>query len=344
MLRRILVPLDRSPLAEQALGRAIAIAAASHAGLDVVLVHQPLSVEGVNGEPWDRDQFRVEQDYLSGVVAEIESADSIPTTYAVLRGDVVNALCKRVLESDIDLVVMTSHGRTGFSRAWLGSVADGLLRHSSAPLLMLPTERHQAGRATAQPLFKKILVPFDGSELASEILSTVVDVARCGDARLTLLQVVRPVPIMTFDIDLATGFSSGMPFSNSPLITDPEATSQVVADATARLASVADRLRVNDGAVVETHVIVNSRIPQAITDFALQHGVDAIGMSTHGRGASRLLVGSVADKIIRGAGLPVLLRRPVGAEAGGVKCGVSGTQGNALYGLTAPDIAEIERA
>jgi nucleotide-binding universal stress UspA family protein len=51
---------------------------------------------------------------------------------------------------------------------------------------------------------------------------------------------------------------------------------------------------------------------EAIAEFARSHNIDCIAMTTHGRGASRLLLGSVADKVLRGSGVPVLLRRPVG--------------------------------
>jgi nucleotide-binding universal stress UspA family protein len=59
-------------------------------------------------------------------------------------------------------------------------------------------------------------------------------------------------------------------------------------------------------------VILSSRVAQAIIDFAGSHTIDAITMSTHGRGASRFLLGSVADKVLRGSGLPMLLHRPIG--------------------------------
>jgi len=62
---------------------------------------------------------------------------------------------------------------------------------------------------------------------------------------------------------------------------------------------------------VESFVIVASNVAHGIIDFALGHDIDAIAMSTHGRGASRLVLGSIADKVLRASGLPLLLHRPV---------------------------------
>jgi nucleotide-binding universal stress UspA family protein len=58
--------------------------------------------------------------------------------------------------------------------------------------------------------------------------------------------------------------------------------------------------------------VVESSVAHAIIAFASAHEVDVIAMSTHGRGASRLIIGSVADKVLRGSGLPILLHRPIG--------------------------------
>src|SRR3954470_4384973 len=137
MFTKILVPLDRSALAEQALGRAAAIARASHATIDVVLVHQPLPAAGWSDLPANADMWGDEHTYLETVARELSSGAGIPATHAMLRGNPVEMICMHAKDVRTDLIVMTSHGRTGLSRAWMGSVADGVLRHSSLPVLML---------------------------------------------------------------------------------------------------------------------------------------------------------------------------------------------------------------
>lgn len=305
MFSKLLVPLDRSPLAEQAIGHAAAIARASHAEIDFVLVDQPFPFGGFSDLPWKADKSTDDDSaYLEALAGDVSSGASVPVTHAVVRGESVEMICRRALDVGADLIVMTSHGRTGFSRAWLGSVADGLLRRSSIPVLMLRPIEGKSARASTPHPFKRVLVPLDGSALAMDILATASALARCSGARITLLRVVQPVPLITPD--------AGMPLVYPPLIEDEAATARLEDEAKQQLVELAQRFGEPGGVEIDSHVVVAGRVAQAIIDFAESHDVDLIAMSTHGRGASRLFVGSVADKVLRASGLPILLRRPVG--------------------------------
>lgn len=303
MFRKLLVPLDRSSLAEQALSPAAAIARASHAEMDLVLVHQPVPFVGFADVPWNSAQAMDEEKYLESIAGELMRGGSISATHAVLRGDVVEMISARAHDVGAELIVMTSHGRTGFSRAWVGSVADGVLRHSAIPVLIMRPVETEMDRRAAHHLFQKIVVPLDGSVLASEILSSAAAVARCSKGRLVLIRIVQPVPLFVPD--------AGIAFVYPPVIQDEDATRFVAEEAKQDLAETAHTLKDLGVTNVETHVIIASNVPRAIIDFAADHGVDAIAMSTHGRGASRLLVGSVADKLLRASGVPILLKRPI---------------------------------
>jgi nucleotide-binding universal stress UspA family protein len=304
MFRKLVVPLDRSPLAEQAVGQAAALARASHAEIDLVLVHQPLPFAGFNDEPWNAEQLNDEEKYLKWIASELASGASLTTTHAVVRGEAVDSICRRAWDVDADLIVMTSHGRTGLSRAWLGSVADGVLRHSAIPVLMLRPVETKTDRLVAHHLFKHVLVPLDGSALAGDILSSASALARSSAARLTLLRIVPPVPLLMVDVDMA--------FAYPPFVEDDDATAHLVEEASQQLDEVSRRLADETGVAVDTHVVVAGHIAQAIIDFASGHAVDVIAMSTHGRGASRFLLGSIADKVLRGSSLPMLVQRPIG--------------------------------
>jgi len=304
MFRKVLVPLDRSALAEQAIGQAAAIARASHAELDLVMVHEPLSFAGFSDEPWNANQWDDDHKYLERIVDELASGASITATHTLLRGDATQLICQRAWDIDADLIVMTSHGRTGFSRAWMGSIADGVLRHSAVPVLMLRPVETPSDRFAAHRLFKHVLVPLDGSSLSADILASASSVARCSAAPITLLRVVQPVPLATIDVDMA--------YAASAFIPDDEATSRLVEEATRELDEVSRRLSDELGAEVGAHVIVAGQIARGILDFAAGHHADVIAMSTHGRGASRFLLGSVADKVLRASTLPMLLHRPMG--------------------------------
>jgi nucleotide-binding universal stress UspA family protein len=218
----------------------------------------------------------------------------------VLRGSASEMIRERVSTIGADLIVMTSHGRTGLSRTWLGSVAHEILRGSPAPVLMLRPNDRRKLRRFGEKLFKKVLVTLDGSPLAESILEPATDLARAFDARLILLRVVEPVPLVLPEVTLPASY----------LPRDESATAALVERATHELADVARRIVESGIARVESHVVVAERVANAIVEFARGMSPSVIAMSTHGRGASRLFLGSVADKVLRASNVPMLVRRP----------------------------------
>lgn len=307
MFKTLLVPLDGSALAEQALGQAAAIARASGAEIDLVTVHEQIAHDGYGEAPVDDRRWNDEHRYLETISAELASGGAIRVSHSMLTGDPEEMICRRTADIEADLIVMTSHGRTGFSRTWFGSVTDGLVRRAPAPLLILRPIAGDARRAAAaHHLFKRILVPLDGSTLAAEILPTVRELARCGNAAITLLGVVQPL--------LASAFEPASLVPYSILLRDGTVTSRLVEDATKELEDVSARLDPGGTLSVESHVVVAENVARGVIEFGRSHDVDLIAMSTHGRGTSRYFVGSVADKVLRASGLPMLLRRSVPAR------------------------------
>jgi nucleotide-binding universal stress UspA family protein len=303
MFNRILVPLDGSPLAEQALGRAIAIARASSAEIDITLVHQPFVFDGFADAPWIDQLENIERDYVSTINAEIRSGGLVRTTHAVLRGQPVDMICRRIEEMQADLVVMTTHARTGLNRAWLGSVADGIIRHATVPVLALRPVEGLSRQDASRRLFERVLIPVDGSTDSTEIFKAASSLGKCANARLTLLRVVEPIPLVSMEAGLPSGYM--------PALTDAPTTRRLAAEAKEQLTETARRLHEESGLTVEADVVVEPRIAPAILEFARKHDSDVVAMATHGRGVSRLLMGSVADKVMRGGNLPVLFYRPV---------------------------------
>jgi nucleotide-binding universal stress UspA family protein len=308
MFHRIVVPLDHSEFAEQALGQAAALVRASNGELDLILVHEPLPMGGFGDAPWRAEQWEDEERYLQSTAEELSAGTGVPVTCALLRGSRVETICKRAWESGAKLIVMTSHGRTGLSRFWLGSVADGVMRHSMTPVLMLRPSETKAARFAARQLFKHVLVPLDGSPLGDDALLSATPLAEASDARITLLRIVVPVPMVPTD--------PGLPLMYPYPIAAPDAdaTSTIAEEAKQLLAETARRLSEQSRVSVSTAVFVAESPARGIINFAQAHGVDVIAMSTHGRGASRLFLGSVADKVIRGSEVATLVHRPLGAR------------------------------
>ena len=300
MFSRILVPLDQSALAEQATATAAAIARASKADIGLVLAHEMAPYDGVLAASWRDAKTPEESRYVRTLTEELAKGANVAVDGYVATGKPVDVICRRAREIDADLIVMTSHGRTGLSRMWLGSVADGVIREAPVPVLMLrPTDETHHPHADA-PLFRRILVPLDGSTTSSAILAAAADMARAGGGTLMLARVITPIP------SVAASLGRSM---HPAAIVDDDATEQAVDIARAELADVARSLE-RDGLRVETDVVIGERVAHELLEMAKAKSADLIAMTTNGRGASRLVVGSVADKILRASHLPLLLLHP----------------------------------
>ncbi len=305
MYRSILVPLDGSPYGEFAVPVAEGIAERTGARLHLVHVHVPLATAGsVRGAPvraygeWDMDAKEQEAQYLSSLSERVLQRPGIAAERDLLEGSVVETLTSFAAESAADLIVMTTHGRGPLARAWLGSVADGLARHATVPVLLV--------RPAADPeplgarLFRKVLVPLDGSPLAEQILQPATALGSLSSAEYVLIRVVSPLVL--------TGYSP--PEGGLVQALDTSDLERMAQQAEEYLEVRAESLRA-EGLVVRTQVVVEMQPAVGILDFARESGTDLIAMATHGRtGFSRLLLGSVADKVLRGTAAPVLLYRP----------------------------------
>ena len=296
-LRSIVVPLDGSSVAEQALPGAIAIAERARCKIKLVLVHQPLL--GIElGPAYTKLELAMEKanrDYLRSVVARYREQLGRSLSSAVLEGPVVATLARYVREMSADLIVMTSHGLGGIRRAWLGSVADGLIRTSEVPILVVRAHEQEQTPAVNMG---EIMVPLDGSPLAEAVLEPVIAFARLWDAEISLIQVVSPV-ILTSDPLLP--FPSG--YSDQIMQIRREAAQDYIRD-------VAERLR-EAGVKASGVAVISGGVANTLLDMARPERVRLIGIATHGRGgARRLVLGSVADKLVRAAEVPVLVVRP----------------------------------
>jgi nucleotide-binding universal stress UspA family protein len=146
-------------------------------------------------------------------------------------------------------------------------------------------------------VYKKILVPLDGSKLAEVALAHVEQLAWEQGSSLILLRVVRPPRAVEYTRQ------------EEMMALNREREAVFKRDAETYLAARRGELR-NKNLEVSTHIILSEAVATAILDFAESEGVDLIAMSTHGRsGLGRWVYGSVADKVLQGATCPVLLIR-----------------------------------
>jgi nucleotide-binding universal stress UspA family protein len=303
MFTSILVPLDGSAFAERALPIALALARRSQARIELVHVDDPrVHASGVPmPDPRFDDELRTglhhALDALAGRLA-VRNASEIRVT--CLAGAVAQTLDHYITTSGPDLVVMCTHGEGGLSRLWLGSVADHLVRHSSVPVLLV--RPGAIGVAHVEPLFRHILVPLDGSKSAERALEHAVTLATPGETAFTLLQVVVPISVVP------------EPFPAAGVAINGEYMEQRERHVKAYLERLRDELAEN-GFDAATRVLAHWSIASSVLEYAGQHEVDLIALATHGHGGvARLLLGSVANTILRGARTPLLIYHPPRAD------------------------------
>ncbi|MFN4257973.1 MAG: universal stress protein [Gemmataceae bacterium] len=314
MYRSILVPLDGSAFGEQALPLALSIARRSGAELQLVHVNPPLAAIFTETPLYvDRELEREIQarheahvtEYLQGVSKTITDVAKIPVRLVVMQGEIAASLIKQATDGGADLVVMTTHARGPMGRFWLGSVTDELERKLSVPLLL--TQPHDAKLDLSKDIvFRHILVPLDGSELSEQIIEPALALGELMTSEFTLLRVVKPVFPPSYPME---GSSFGQV---AQAIVDQVQVAQekMVADARAYLEKVGERFRAKS-LKVQTHVIVEPKPALGILDALESPAIDCVALATHGRsGLARLFRGSVADKVIRGATVPVFVLRP----------------------------------
>jgi len=289
--RSILVPLDGSALAETVLPLAAELASGAHADILLAKVHEPPAMAMANAFQWDREVEQRELDYLACVAGRVERQSGVCVRTKLLSGHAADAICHAARHHEQTLILMSSHGRTGFSRLWLGSVADAIVRESRAPVLIVRRDACAEGAATEN--VERVLVPLDGSATAEAILPHAMWLCRASNASLELMRVIPPDAIPRVEPTL-----------------QEDATQAALRAEEAKLREVAERLcALGAGAAIGVVVRVHDSAAAAISDYAAAEGISAIALTTRGSGLARL-VGSVADKVIRTGPPIILLFRP----------------------------------
>jgi nucleotide-binding universal stress UspA family protein len=233
----------------------------------------------------------------------------VPVKQVFLVGEVVPTLHRAAVTGAADLVVMTTHGRGALGRFWLGSVADELMRELPMPLLLV-RPHSDTPAYDPEPVLKHILLPLDGTALAEQMLEPAFQLGSLFDADYTLMRVVKPALPTTYAIE---GFTPTQA-AESVLDQIEQLQEQSSREAQAYLDGVARRLTertAGEKLTIRTRVAMEHQPAAAILQEAVPP-IDLIALETHGRrGLSRLFLGSVADKVIRGSSLPVLVHKPV---------------------------------
>ena len=301
MYKTIIVPLDGSPFAEGAVATAAAIARHSSGELVLVRVHEAYAYESTDYSHLGDQSRREQEEYLALMAEHVEQIYGLTPERALLDGPIASTICRFALGMQEPLIVISTHGRTGFSRMWLGSVADEMMRYATAPVLMLRHKGKTTNRATATAHeFANVLVPLDGSDVAEDALPYAMPLVEAFKAKLTLLRVVAPLaaPAPVYAVAYAAPPSDEEELSHR-LEGATDYVREVARKATAEQPSLA----------VNTDVRVSESPAHAILDAVKSSGADTVALATHGRGLSRVVIASVTDEVLRGGPDAVLVLR-----------------------------------
>jgi nucleotide-binding universal stress UspA family protein len=300
MQRPVILPLDRSTFAEDAIPLAMQAAKRLGAPVHLVLVHLPpppliTGAHGIEVSPVVERELHVEEaEYLHAVAARLRDPEGVEVKAVLLDGPVASTLAGHVTAHDARMVVMSTHGRGGVSRLFLGSVADRLTRELHCPVLLV-----RPGMAETAPLgaaHRRILVPLDGSGLAESVIDQVLAIFGSDDTELHLLRVV-PVPMVTSP--MGEGFIPPQAVVDGQL----EQSQEYLQRAARRLQAL--------GFAVSVESCLGTQVARAIATAADACQPDVIAMATRGLGGfHRTVLGSVADKVLRTATVPMLIWNP----------------------------------
>lgn len=302
-MRKILCPTDFSEHSRHALDHALAIARWYEATVTVLHVFNPVPVGALAGGPMafepiivapiDRDQLVAE----TKAFAEASGTAGVEVDAVLCEGPAASTIVAEAAARNADLIVIGTHGRSGFERLVLGSVTERVLRKAGCPVMTVPRRQPQ-GPAAGPVLFKRILCPVDFSDSSMRALTYATSLAQEADGALTVLHV------MARDFEdpgdmLNVGYDAGMTLRQF---------------LEARELGIQQRLQDIVAMAPEfcraESQLTHGRAWREILRVAGERASDLIVMGVQGRGAVDLMFfGSTAQHVVREATCPVLTLR-----------------------------------
>lgn len=298
-IRRILCPVDFSEYSRHAFDYAAAVARWYGSTITMLYVQPivPLAAVAPGAPAFPPYVMTVAERaaLIDGMrrLAEGEAGREVSVEFQIAEGSVGIEILSMADRLPTDLIVMGTHGRSGFDRLVLGSIAEKILRKAPCPVLVVPPRAPDA--MPLAPVFTRILCAVDFSDCSLKALDYAMSLAQEADARLTVLHVVEFMPEGQ---DVLTG--------------TPDSVRQFVAETEAERRTRLDALvpgEVRSYCTVETEM-ARGKPGRAILRVATDQASDLIVLGVHGRGAADLAIfGSTTQHVVRAATCPVLTLR-----------------------------------
>lgn len=306
-----MVPLDGSPLAEKALPYAVALANRIDAELLLLRVSELPAL--VNDTPeHELEVINIAEQYL----AEVEQILTDPANALhlapervqtlVAYGESVREISEIAPFEKVDLIVMTTHGRTGIPRLVLGSVATSIIQRSTLPVMLLRPEKldddalleellAQPTRFSQDETNTRIVVTLDGTREAESVISPAIELAKKLGAAVYLLRVIAPfIPVEYGDLGGGYAFDIDQETANRREVAY-QYLDRVQAQFTEHGLNCVKVVRLGNPA------------PEII-DYVEKVQAATLVMATHARNKlGHMFMGSVADEVTRRTNLPVMV-------------------------------------
>lgn len=286
-MRRVLVPLDGSPLAASILPEATQLAGKDG---ELILIRDPIG-SAWNGRPLGPSEGESVRETLADLEAQADQLRKQGLrveTHALVMIDPAYAIDAAIRLYGVDMVACSTHGHGPLGRLVHGGVVWRALADSPVPVLIRHTDAVTGDRSMLTPE-RRIMVPLDGSHYAEKALPLAQELAQEWNASIWLVHVVSSYPI------------TGLPLTDI----DPEAAT----DAQARLAAQTylDQVAARLTGEIRTHVLFGS-VSEHLIASVRAWNIGHVVMASHGRtGLSRVLLGSVADGLIQHLDCPIIV-------------------------------------
>jgi nucleotide-binding universal stress UspA family protein len=302
-IRRILCPVDFSDSSRRAVDQAMAIARWYGASVTALHVFPMPPVAAAPTGPIILEPVLLTAEMRQQLLASVrqmlatETAPGVATDAVLGEGAPAAGILDQARRMNADLIVIGTHGRSGFDRILLGSVTERVLRKATCPVVTVPPAAPDAVPA-ATVLYKNIVCPVDFSDASMRALDYAFSMAREADAKLTVLHVT------PHEFDLPLEDAGG-----DAALTVSEFFERRERQARERL-DQAVHPRAQDYCTAVALVTRAHRPWQEILRVAGERHADLIVMGVQGRGAVDLMFfGSTTQQVVRQASCPVLTLR-----------------------------------
>jgi nucleotide-binding universal stress UspA family protein len=285
MFEKILVPLDTSAMAEQVLPYTIELARAFHSSVDVLSICEA---------PKGGDIAEC-QAYLNNEVAELKNnlaGQGNGVKSELITGSPGEKILNYAKNEKVSLTVMSSHGKSGVMLWPIGSTVDKVLRRTGVPLIIVKVKEAQ-GPNPQTDLFKRILVPLDGSELGSQVVPYIVAIAGKFGSEVILLQVIETAKHVH-----SLGRIDTVPFIEGELASLKKRAAEFLEQKS---------LKFTESRAIVSAVVKTGNVAEEIIKYATGNSCGLIAMSSHGHsGFESWIIGSVTSKILNASNKSLL--------------------------------------